>query len=110
MSASRLTALGAPLKSPRMALREIIILPDKRLRQVSEPVTSITAEVRALVDDMFETMYKAPGVGLAAIQVGIAKRVVTVDTAKKDEPKNPQVFVNPQVVWSSDEKSIYEEG
>src|SRR5947209_2181769 len=93
-----------------MALREIIMLPDERLRQVSEPVKSITADVRALVDDMFETMYKAPGVGLAAIQVGVAKRVVTVDTAKKDEPKNPQVFVNPEVVWSSDEKSIYEEG
>ena len=110
MSASRLTALGAPLKSPRMALREIIILPDKRLRQVSEPVTRITAEVRALVDDMFETMYKAPGVGLAAIQVGVAKRIVTADTAKKDEPKNPQVFINPELVWSSDEKNTYEEG
>ena len=93
-----------------MALREIIILPDKRLRQVSEPVKSITADVRALIDDMFETMYKAPGVGLAAIQVGVAQRIVTADTAKKDEPKNPQVFINPEVLWSSDEKSTYEEG
>ncbi len=93
-----------------MALREIIILPDKRLRQVSEPVKTITGDLRALVDDMLETMYKAPGVGLAAIQVGVAKRVVTVDTAKKDEPKNPQVFVNPEVVWSSPEKNTYEEG
>ena len=93
-----------------MALREIIILPDKRLRQVSEPVKTITGDLRALVDDMLETMYKAPGVGLAAIQVGVAKRLVTVDTAKKDEPKNPQVFVNPEVVWSSQEKNTYEEG
>jgi len=93
-----------------MALREIIVLPDKRLRQVSDPVKAVDAEVRTLVDDMFETMYKAPGVGLAAIQVGVPKRVVTVDTAKKDEPENPQVFINPEVIWSSDEKGTYEEG
>jgi len=93
-----------------MALRDIIVLPDKRLRLKSEPVKAVDAEVRALVDDMLETMYKAPGVGLAAIQVGVPRRVVTVDTAKKDEPKTPQVFINPEVVWSSEEKGIYEEG
>ena len=93
-----------------MALREIIVLPDKRLRQASDPVKAVDAELRALVDDMFETMYEAPGVGLAAIQVGVAKRIVTVDTAKKDEPKEPQVFINPEVVWTSEEKSTYEEG
>ena len=93
-----------------MALRDIIILPDKRLRQESEPVKAVDAEVRALVEDMFETMYKAPGVGLAAIQVGEARRIVTVDTAKKDEPKSPQVFINPEIVWSSEEKNTYEEG
>jgi peptide deformylase len=93
-----------------MALRDIIILPDKRLRQVSEPVKTVNADVRALVDDMFETMYEAPGVGLAAIQVGVPKRVVTVDTAKKDDPKDPQVFINPEVIWSSEEKGTYEEG
>jgi peptide deformylase len=93
-----------------MALRDILVLPDKRLRQKSEPVKTVDSELRALVDDMFETMYKAPGVGLAAIQVGIPRRVVTVDTAKKDEPKNPQVFINPEIVWSSEEKGIYEEG
>src|SRR5947209_8691903 len=93
-----------------MALRDIVTLPDKRLRQVSDPVKSITADVRALVDDMLETMYKAPGVGLAAIQVGVAKRVVTIVTAKKDEPKQPQVFINPEVVWVSEEKNTYEEG
>jgi peptide deformylase len=93
-----------------MALREIIILPDKRLRLVSEPVKKITADIRKLVEDMFETMYDAPGVGLAAIQVGTPKRVVTIDVAKKDEPKNPQVFINPEIVSSSDEKSVHEEG
>ena len=93
-----------------MALREIIVLPDKRLRQASDPVNAVDAELRALVDDMFETMYEAPGVGLAAIQVGVAKRIVTVDTAKKDEPKEPQVFINPEVLWTSEEKSTYEEG
>jgi len=93
-----------------MALREIIILPDKRLRLVSEPVKTVDAELRALVDDMFETMYEAPGVGLAAIQVGVPKRLITADTAKKDEPKQPQVYINPEVVWSSEEKNTYEEG
>ena len=93
-----------------MALREIIILPDKRLRQVSDPVKTVDAEVRKLVEDMFETMYEAPGVGLAAIQVGVPKRIVTADTAKKDEEKQPQVFINPEIVWSSEEKSTYEEG
>jgi peptide deformylase len=93
-----------------MGLREILILPDKRLRLVSEPVTKITSEVRRLVDDMFETMYDAPGVGLAAIQVGAPQRVVTIDVAKKDDPKNPQVFINPEILGASDEKEIHEEG
>jgi peptide deformylase len=93
-----------------MALREIIILPDKRLRLVSEPAQAIDPELRRLVDDMFETMYEAPGIGLAAIQIGVAKRVIVMDLAKKDDPKEPRVFVNPQVLWRSDEKSLYEEG
>jgi len=93
-----------------MALRDILLLPDKRLRQVSEPVKAVDAAVRALVDDMFETMYKAPGVGLAAIQIGVPQRIVTADTAKKDEEKQPQVFINPEIVWSSEEKNTYEEG
>ena len=93
-----------------MALREILIIPDKRLRLVSEPVKAVDAGVRALVDDMFETMYEAPGVGLAAIQIGVPKRIVTADTAKKDEEKRPQVFLNPEVVWSSEDKASYEEG
>ncbi|MGX9427146.1 MULTISPECIES: peptide deformylase [Bradyrhizobium] len=97
-----------------MALREIIILPDKQLRLVSKRVEKITPEIRKLVDDMFETMYEAPGIGLAAIQVAQPLRLVTMDLAKKDEngettPK-PRVFINPEIISASEEKSVYEEG
>jgi peptide deformylase len=105
-----LTAPRAPLTSPTMGVREIITLPDKRLRLKSEPVKRFDAGIRALVEDMFETMYAAPGIGLAAIQVGIAKRVVTMDLSKKEGERSPLVFINPEVIWASDEKSTYEEG
>jgi peptide deformylase len=94
----------------RMALRPILILPDKTLRLVSKPVAKIDAATRALIDDMFDTMYAAPGIGLAAIQIGELRRVVTMDLAKKDEPQAPQAFINPEIVWKSDAKSTYEEG
>jgi peptide deformylase len=93
-----------------MALRDIIKLPDKRLRLVSDLVDKIDPELKRLVEDMFETMYSAPGIGLAAIQVGVAKRVVTMDISKKEDAKNPRVFINPEIAWASDEKSVYEEG
>jgi peptide deformylase len=93
-----------------MAVREIIKLPDKRLRLKSEPVKRIDAGIRKLVDDMFETMYDAPGIGLAGIQIGVAKRVVILDLSKKEEQHQPQVFINPQITWKSQEKSTYEEG
>src|SRR5215831_9810359 len=93
-----------------MAVREILIIPDKRLRLKSEAVMTVDRPLRALIEDMFETMYAAPGIGLAAIQIGMPKRVVTMDLAKKDDPKQPQVFVNPEILWSSDEKATYEEG
>jgi peptide deformylase len=93
-----------------MALRDIIILPDKRLRLVSDPVKKIDAETKKLVADMFETMYDAPGIGLAAIQVGVPRRVVTMDLSKKEEDAKPHVFINPQVLWVSDEKTVREEG
>ena len=93
-----------------MAKRDILILPDKRLRLISAPVGAVDKTIRALIDDMFETMYDAPGIGLAAIQIGVPKRVVTMDLAKKDEPKAPQVFINPELTWASDEKAAYEEG
>jgi peptide deformylase len=93
-----------------MALREIIILPDKQLRLVSKPVEKVTTEIRKLADDMFETMYDAPGIGLAAIQLGEARRVVTMDLAKKDDPKQPRVFINPELVSKSETKNVHEEG
>jgi peptide deformylase len=93
-----------------MALRDIIILPDKRLRSVSKPVVEISDEIRTLVADMFDTMYDAPGVGLAAIQVGVPSRVVVMDLSKREAESEPLVFINPEIAWSSEEKSPYEEG
>ena len=93
-----------------MALRDIIILPDKQLRLISKPVEKVTADVRKLAEDMFETMYRAPGIGLAAIQIGVPQRLITMDLAKKDATAEPRVFINPEILWSSEEKSSYEEG
>ena len=88
-----------------MAIRDILIIPDKRLRLISEPVKAVDAALRTLVEDMFATMYEAPGIGLAAIQIGVAQRVVIMDLAKKDETPEPLVFLNPEIVWSSDDTS-----
>jgi peptide deformylase len=93
-----------------MALRDIIIIPDKRLRTVSEPVAGIDGEIRTLVADMFDTMYKAPGIGLAAIQVAVPARVVVMDLSKREENAQPRVFINPEITWRSEEFSSYEEG
>jgi peptide deformylase len=97
-----------------MAIRDIIILPDKQLRLVSRPIEKVTPEIRKLADDMFETMYAAPGIGLAAIQVAQPLRLITMDLAKKNEegevtPK-PRVFINPEILSKSEETSVYEEG
>jgi peptide deformylase len=97
-----------------MAIREIIILPDKHLRLVSRPVEKVTTEIRKLADDMFETMYDAPGIGLAAIQVAEPLRLITMDLARKNEEGEiqplPRVFINPEILSSSSEMSVYEEG
>ena len=93
-----------------MAILPLVILPDQRLRLVSEPVGSVTAEIRKLADDMLETMYDAPGIGLAAIQIGVAKRLVTIDTSKEENVRRPQVFIDPVVTWSSEETRGYDEG
>ena len=93
-----------------MAIRPIICLPDPRLRLVSKPVAKVDDGVRALMDDMLETMYDAPGVGLAAIQIAEPTRVVVIDTAKKDDPPTPMFFVNPEITWASEDKSVHEEG
>jgi peptide deformylase len=106
-----LTTAGAPITSRSMANpRDIIILPDKQLRLISKPVETITPEIRTLVDDMFQTMYDAPGIGLAAIQVAVPLRLITMDLSKKEGEKEPRVFINPEILASSDELSIYEEG
>jgi peptide deformylase len=109
-----LTLPDQQIKSPAMAIREIIILPDKQLRLVSKPVEKVTAEVRKLADDMFETMYAAPGIGLAAVQVAQPIRLITMDLAKKEDDgeskPRPRVFINPEIVSSSEELSSYEEG
>jgi len=93
-----------------MAIRPILTAPDARLRQVSTPVEKVDDELRALMDDMLETMYDAPGIGLAAIQIGIPKRVIVMDLAGKDEEPEPRYFVNPEILDPSDDMNVYEEG
>ncbi len=93
-----------------MALLSIIIAPDPRLKLVSTPVEVVDDEVRRLMDDMLETMYAAPGVGLSAVQVGVPKRVIVIDIALRDEPRTPLRLVNPEIVWASDETMTNEEG
>src|SRR5437016_11660152 len=97
-----------------MALREIIVLPDRKLRLVSKPVEKVTPAIRKLADDMFETMYAAPGIGLAAIQVAKPLRLITMDLAKRDEngetTPRPRVFINQEILSASEETSVYEEG
>jgi peptide deformylase len=93
-----------------MAIRPILCLPDPQLRAVSEKVGMVDDSVRALMDDMLETMYDAPGIGLAAIQIGVAKRVLVIDLAKKEETPAPQFFADPEILETSAEDSVYEEG
>ena len=100
-----------------MAIRPIIEVPDPRLRQISKPVESFDAELQALIDDMFETMYDAPGIGLAAIQVGVPKRVLVIDLQEPESDeegapsvKKPMVFINPEILEGSEELSVYNEG
>ena len=93
-----------------MAKLDIITLPDPRLKLVSEPVAVVDAEIRRILDDMLETMYAAPGIGLAAIQVGVAKRLVTLDIAREGEEKAPMFLVNPEITWVSEELNTYQEG
>lgn len=93
-----------------MSIKPLIILPDPLLRQVSKPVERFDENLRKFSADMLDTMYDAPGIGLAAIQVGEPLRMLVIDLAKEDEPKAPQVFINPKVVSSSEERNVYEEG
>ena len=93
-----------------MAIRDILILPDKRLREVSKPVETITDDIRVLVADMYQTMYDAPGIGLAAIQVGVPLRVVVTDCSAREEEREPLTLINPQIVELSGDPVPYEEG
>ena len=112
-----------------MAIREILEVPDPILKQVSAPVTAFDAELRALVEDMFETMYEAPGIGLAAIQVGVPLRVLVIDLQPEDEDaepvpcnhdghhhhhqptkREPRVFINPEILDPSEDHTVYSEG
>ena len=94
-----------------MALREILIHPDPRLKKVADPVPEITDEIRRLADDMLETMYDAPGIGLAAPQVGISRRLLVMDCVKEEgAAPRPMVLINPEITWESPGLSTYEEG
>ncbi|HQN49493.1 MAG TPA: peptide deformylase [Phenylobacterium sp.] len=93
-----------------MAIREILVVPNPVLKQVSQPVERVDDDLRALMDDMLETMYAAPGIGLAAIQIGVPKQVIVMDLAGPDEEKQPRYFVNPQILDASDDTQPYEEG
>ncbi len=93
-----------------MSVRDIVILPDPILRQVSKPVAKVGAAARKLWDEMLETMYDAPGIGLAAVQVGVPERLLVIDLAKEGEERKPLFVANPEIVWASEELSDYEEG
>src|SRR5215510_5942666 len=93
-----------------MSIKPLIILPDPKLRLVSRPVERIDDELRKFAGDMLDTMYDAPGIGLAAIQVGAPLRMLVIDVAKEGEERAPQIFINPEIVQSSDDHSVYEEG
>ena len=93
-----------------MPIKPLIILPDPVLRMVSKPVERVDTALFKLADDMLETMYDAPGIGLAAIQVGEPLRMLVIDLAKEDEKPAPQLFINPEVIDCSEERSVYEEG
>ena len=93
-----------------MTIRKILTEPDPFLRQKSKKVEQVNDEIRTLIDDMLETMYNAPGIGLAAIQVGEPKRVIVIDLSQENKKKNPLYFVNPELITNSDNNAAYEEG
>ena len=92
-----------------MAKKEILVLPDPLLRKISEPISEVNSEIKKLMDDMLETMYEAPGIGLAAVQIGVLKRVIVIDLSK-GEKKEPLFIVNPKITFKSKELLSYEEG
>jgi len=93
-----------------MTTRPIITAPDPRLQAVSTDVAKVDDEIRKLVDDMADSMYAAEGIGLAAVQVGVPKRVIVIDLDQKEGKKNPQAYINPKILWASEETAVFEEG
>ncbi len=93
-----------------MSIREIITVPDETLKKISEPIEKVGVNEKKLINDLFETMYNAKGIGLAAVQVGVLKRVLVVDISSKEEKKKPICFINPFIKKISDQTSVYEEG
>ena len=93
-----------------MTTRPIITAPDPRLQAVSIDVDNVDDEIRKLADDMAESMYAADGIGLAAVQIGVPKRVIVIDLDQKDGKKNPRAFINPKITWASEETAVFEEG
>ena len=93
-----------------MSVKDIITVPNEILKRISEPIVNVGVNEKKLINDLFETMYNSKGIGLAAVQVGILKRVLVIDVSSKDEKKNPMSFINPVIKNLSDETSVYEEG
>tara|TARA_B100000945_G_C20408958_1_gene611558 strand:+ start:315 stop:839 length:525 start_codon:yes stop_codon:yes gene_type:complete len=93
-----------------MTIKKILTIPDPILRKKSTPVTQVNKDTQSLMDDMLETMYDAPGIGLAAIQIGVPKRVIVMDLSKDNDEKKPLYFINPEIIWKSKLNSSYEEG
>jgi peptide deformylase len=93
-----------------MTVRPILTAPDQRLQAVSTDVESVNSEIRKLVEDMAESMYAADGIGLAAVQIGVPKRIIVIDLDQKEGRKNPRAFVNPKILWASEERAVFEEG
>jgi peptide deformylase len=93
-----------------MSIRPILIAPDPRLKALSRPVETVDAAVKTLAQDMLDSMYAAKGVGLAAVQIGVPKRIIVMDLAKKEGAKEPRVFINPKILWTSEDTAVCEEG
>jgi len=93
-----------------MTVRPILTAPDPRLQALSMDVETVDAEIRTLIEDMTDSMYAAEGIGLAAIQIGVAKRILVIDLDQKEGKKNPQAFINPKITWASEEMAVFEEG
>jgi peptide deformylase len=93
-----------------MTIRPILTAPDPRLKAISTDVATVDAEIRKLVDDMADSMYAADGIGLAAVQIGVSKRVIVIDLDQKEGKKNPRAFIDPKILWASEEMAVFEEG